>query len=127
MKKLIISTLVIGFIFGVSYFVQARLDNPVLTPIVQTLEVTGNTTLTGDLFIAGGTLDMTTSTNTTTPGIFSRDHTNSTSTISIGDASGTVGCLELVATDELYYNCYIDIAAGTSTALVCAPGRCVNL
>jgi hypothetical protein len=58
---------------------------------------------------------------TTTPGIFSRNRTNSTSTISVGDQKqGVSGCLEIVK-EGAYVKCYINSAG---TGIECAAGRC---
>ncbi|MDP1709820.1 MAG: hypothetical protein Q8L21_02950, partial [Candidatus Komeilibacteria bacterium] len=86
----------------------------------------------GDLFASGGTVDTSTGTATTTSGIFSRDRTNSTSTVSLGDvgvggnrAATVIGCLEMAASDGKYYSCYINPADSvTSTRFVCQTGRC---
>ncbi|MDO8669426.1 MAG: hypothetical protein Q7K65_03985 [Candidatus Buchananbacteria bacterium] len=97
-------------------------------------EIDGNVTIggwastTGDLIISGGTVDVTTSTATTTVGIFARTRTGgvATSTLGVGDmdhATGvSVGCLELVMPDGNYGHCYLPNGA---TALVCAVGLCV--
>ncbi|MFA6381760.1 MAG: hypothetical protein WCX08_00640 [Candidatus Buchananbacteria bacterium] len=89
----------------------------------------GGSLTVGSYIKAGGTIfDLSTSSApTTTPGIFSRDRTSSTSTVSIGDindgsaAPVTNGCLELAASNGAYYNCYIDVA---TPSLVCSAGRC---
>lgn len=88
------------------------------------LKIGGYASTTGDLIVGGGTIDLNTSTATTTPGIFARDNGVATSTLSAGSIEGTdtvVGCLELVASDGLYYYCNID---GAGTGLQCAAGRC---
>src|SRR3989344_5433305 len=86
----------------------------------------GNASTTGDLFVSGGTFDLTTSTGTTTPGIFSQSLARSTSTISAGvitngSTKKSVGCLELAATNGAYYSCFIDTA---TPSLVSQLGRC---
>ena len=89
------------------------------------LVVGGYASTTGDLFVMGGTADFVTSSPTTTSGIFSRDREYSTSTVGIGEIGHQVGCLEMVATDGTYFNCFIDVnASGIETALVCVIGRC---
>lgn len=94
------------------------------------LSIGGFASTTGYLKVGGGVIDLATSTGaTTTPGIFSRDETTSTSTISIGDifdgvTKKQVGCLEMAATDGAYYRCYIDTAVAASAALICEAGRC---
>lgn len=97
-------------------------------------EIDGNITIggfastTGDLIVNGGTIDNTTSTATTTQGIFARTRTGgvATSTLGVGDLNDavgvSVGCLELVTPDGGYGRCYLPKGA---TALVCAVGRCV--
>ena len=91
------------------------------------LSVGGFASTTGYLKVGGGVFDLATSTGaTTTPGIFSRDETTSTSTVSVGDifdgaTKKQVGCLELAAADGAYYNCFIDVA---TPSLVCQAGRC---
>ena len=85
------------------------------------LTIGGYASTTGDLIVMGGTIDVATSEPTTTPGIFSRDRTTSTSTISIGDVGqDIVGCLEMVKSNGEYYYCYV----GDSAALTCNVGRC---
>ncbi len=93
------------------------------------IELGGSASTTGDLYVSGGTFDLTTSTATTTGGLFVRDNTTATTTVSIGEITDgatktRVGCLEIAATTGAYYRCYIDTAAGSSTALVCVAGRC---
>lgn len=84
----------------------------------------GFASTTGDLRVDGGTIDLSTSSATTSPGIFSRSSGDtSTSTVSIGDVNAngsSTGCLEMVK-EEAYYHCFLDAA---ETALVCQPGRC---
>jgi len=80
----------------------------------------------GDVVVSGSSFDLASATATVTPGIFSRDETTGTSTVSIGDITTgavkkQVGCLELAANDGAYYSCFINV--GTS-ALVCYAGRC---
>ncbi|OGY55269.1 MAG: hypothetical protein A3A24_02075 [Candidatus Buchananbacteria bacterium RIFCSPLOWO2_01_FULL_46_12] len=86
------------------------------------LYVGGNASTTGDLYVSGGTIDITTSTATTTMGLFVRPKgATSTTTMSIGDQNDHIqGCLEMVRENE-YYRCYID---GDKTGIVCALGRC---
>ncbi|OGY51395.1 MAG: hypothetical protein A3A02_00535 [Candidatus Buchananbacteria bacterium RIFCSPLOWO2_01_FULL_39_33] len=92
------------------------------------LFVQGYASTTGDLIVKGGTIDLTTSTATTTVGIFARSRTGgvATSTLGAGDLDdGTgvsAGCLELVMPDGGYGHCYLPNGA---TALVCARGQCV--
>jgi len=85
------------------------------------VRIGGNASTTGDLWVSGGTADLTTSTATTTPGVIVRDTTLSTSTVSIGDPDGAPGCLEMVR-DGAYYRCYLDKA--DLTKLTCGAGRC---
>lgn len=90
------------------------------------LFISGYASTTGDLIIGGGTIDSTTSTATTTQGIFARTRTGgvATSTLGVGDLDSGVsaGCLELVMPDGGYGHCYLSNGA---TALVCARGLCV--
>lgn len=80
--------------------------------------------------LASTTIDLATSTSATTSvGIFARAHANgvATSTIGIGDAAaangGIGGCLEMVKKDtNQYFYCFIN---STST-FICLPGRCVH-
>ena len=94
------------------------------------LSIGGFASTTGYLKVGGGVFDLATSTGaTTTPGIFSRDRTSSTSTISIGNIDDgstktTVGCLEMAATDGTYFRCYINVAGAAGAALECVTGRC---
>lgn len=94
-----------------------------------TLTVTGVTSLVGqasttaDLIVSGGTFDMTTTTATTTSGIFirTRPATKATTTLSIGDSLGDnlVGCIEMIRGDGSYARAIID---GTSWNI--KDGRC---
>lgn len=96
-----------------------------------TLDVTGAVTMgstastTGDLYVSGGTIDITTTTATSTAGLFVRTvpADTSTSTISGGNAEGdvTAGCIELVTSAGAYVRTYV---AGGTTALVTEAGRC---
>ena len=79
-------------------------------------------TVDGTVALAGGVFDLTTSTATTTPGIFSRDNTSATTTISAGDdAKLLAGCFELVTSAGAYVRTYV---AGGTTALVTEAGGC---
>jgi len=83
----------------------------------------GTASTTGDLYVSGGTLDVTTTTATTTIGLFSRGSGTATSTVSIGDidsGDADAGCLEMVR-EGAYFRCYIDTAG---TGIECASGRC---
>ncbi|MBI3291130.1 hypothetical protein HYZ76_02495 [Candidatus Falkowbacteria bacterium] len=91
------------------------------------LKIGGYATVTGDLIVNGGTLDLTSQVPTTTAGIFSRSVT-ATSTLSAGnleDALSVPGCLELVKDSNApaYYHCWID---GAGTGLICSAGRCAD-
>jgi len=85
----------------------------------------GSASTTGDLYVSGGTLDLTTTTATTTEGIFARSNETATSTLSVGKTAigtgdATTGCLEMVSAGDYYY-CIIN---GDGTGLQCATGRC---
>ena len=95
------------------------------------LQVGGYASTTGDLFVGGGTIDMSTSTVATTSiGVFvgtqsggNATRLTSTTTVSVGENNGdtTKGCIELVRSDGTYVRAYI--AGGTTTWLIEA-GRC---
>jgi hypothetical protein len=76
---------------------------------------------TGDLFVSGGTFDLTTTTATTSMGVFVRSSETATTTLSVGDTEGhkSVGCLEMVRSDGTYARVIID-----GTAFNIQPGRC---
>lgn len=93
----------------------------------------GNASTTGDLYLTGGTFDMATSGVTTTLGLFSRDRTTSTSTVSIGNVSdgttshangSTIGCLEMAADDGTWFRCFVTATTSSNNAFVCETGRC---
>jgi len=89
------------------------------------IELGGSASTTGDLYVSGGTFDLTTSTATTSAGLFVRDNTTATTTLGVGNVSvagdTVVGCLELVASDGLYYFCYVN---DSGDGISCAPGSC---
>jgi len=87
-----------------------------------TFTVDGNATTSGDLVVEGGTIDNNTTTSTSTPGIFSRAHLTSTSTIGIGSQGNSIGgCLEMVRqSSNSYFKCYINDAGN----FTCEAGRC---
>ena len=90
------------------------------------LVIGGYASTTGDLIVNGGTIDNTTSTATTTQGIFARTRTGgkATSTLGVGDMNDAVGrstgCLEMVTSAGTYVRAIID-----GTAWNIAAGRCV--
>jgi len=93
------------------------------------IRILGNASTTGDILVQGGTIDLSTSTPTTTPGIFSRDLSIATSTISVGNVNkgagnnaegASAGCLEMVR-EGAYYQCWITTAG---TGIECTAGRC---
>ena len=84
------------------------------------LTIGGNASTSGDLVVNGLTIDLVTSTATTTAGIFARNN-NPTSTVSIGDINRrSAGCLEM-AKEGAYYRCYLNDA---ENGLECVSGRC---
>lgn len=112
---------------GGDLYVQndAEIDGDLWVGSVTTTDsllVGGYASTTGDLIVGGGTVDVTTSTATTTLGLFVRTR-NSTSTVSIGELESdrTPGCLEMVRENAMYH-CYVDSGAN----FVCALGRCVD-
>ena len=90
------------------------------------LVIGGYASTTGDLIVNGGTIDNTTSTATTTQGIFAITRTGgkATSTLGVGDMNDAVGrstgCLEMVTSAGTYVRAIID-----GTAWNIAAGRCV--
>ncbi|MFA6254976.1 MAG: hypothetical protein WC675_02980 [Patescibacteria group bacterium] len=94
------------------------------------LYVQDDVEIDGDLVVSGSNFDLASATATTTPGIFSRDETTGTSTVSVGDITTgevkkQVGCLELAGFDGAYYNCFINgLTASGTPALTCQAGRC---
>jgi len=85
------------------------------------VRIGGNASTTGDIWVSGSTFDLTTTTATTTPGLFIRDNTTATSTLSIGDDVGdtVVGCIEMIRSDGTYARAIID---GTDWNI--QAGRC---
>lgn len=85
------------------------------------LRLGGKASTTGDLWVSGGTLDMTTTTATSTVGLFIRSKDIGTTTVSIGSDIGdkSVGCIEMIRADGTYARAIID-----DTAFNIQPGRC---
>ncbi len=85
------------------------------------LSIGGYASTTGDLIVYGGTIDMTTTTPTTTTGLFVRTSGTATSTVSIGDNEGddVKGCIEMVRSNGTWARAIID---GTTWNI--AAGRC---
>lgn len=97
-------------------------------PTAGDLFVSGNATTTGNFFVQGGTVDNSTGSPTSTPGIFVRDNATATSTLSVGKTGDgndpVVGCLEMVGNADQsneYYRCFIN--AGKN-GIICEAGRC---
>ncbi len=93
------------------------------------LKIGGYASTTGDLIVGGGTFDLTTSTATTTNGLFIRTRGNTTATttgLSIGSTEGdkVIGCIELVRPDGDYVKLYVGTGA---TTLSVSVGRCKDL
>lgn len=90
------------------------------------ITIGGFASTTGDLIVNGGTIDNTTSTATTTQGIFARTRTGgtATSTLGIGDMNDAVGrstgCLEMITSAGTYVRAIID-----GTVWNIQAGRCV--
>jgi len=90
------------------------------------LKIGGYASTTGDLIVGGGTIDLNTSTATTTGGMFVRNNNTATSTLSVGSVEGSdtvTGCLELVGSNGQYYFCGVDTTTPTN-GLSCGLGRC---
>ncbi|RJR31791.1 hypothetical protein C4569_01120 [Candidatus Parcubacteria bacterium] len=105
----------VGFTTGIADFTGGDLM------VSGNVAVGGNASTTGDLFVSGGTFDVTTSTGTTTMGIFVRDNDTATSTLSVGGGGNmSKGCLEMVSSSAYYY-CIIN---GAGTGIQCGLGRC---
>jgi hypothetical protein len=85
----------------------------------------GYASTTGDLFVGGGTLSLSTGTSTSTAGFFVGPTSGTgTSTAGIGDAAQN-GCLELPH-NGTWYHCYMSegFTASGTPALTCQAGRC---
>ncbi|MBU1164121.1 hypothetical protein KKA15_00990 [Patescibacteria group bacterium] len=91
------------------------------------IELGGHASTTGNLYVSGGTFDLTTSTATTTTGLFVRDNTYATSTLGVGgvtsDGTVVIGCIELVDNGGQIFFCYINDAAD---GISCSVGRCTE-
>jgi hypothetical protein len=83
----------------------------------------GYASTTGDLFVSGGTFDLTTTTATTTIGAFVRSSSIATTTLSVGDTQSdiSVGCIEMVTSGGAYARAIIDPVSLTFNIKV---GRC---
>ena len=97
------------------------------------LTIVGHASTTGDLrtddaLIFGGTVHLTTSTATTTDGIFVDMPYNgtATTTVSFGENVGdtTVGCIEMVRSNGTYVRAIIDAGGGGTLAWNIQAGRC---
>src|SRR3989338_5359698 len=80
------------------------------------LKIGGYASTTGDLIVNGDTIYNGTTTATTTIGLFSDAHNNSTSTVSVGKISGNqgdlvTGCIEMVNSAGTYSRAILDGAA----------------
>jgi hypothetical protein len=94
--------------------------------VADILNVAGNATTSGDMFVGGGTLSLTKGGGaTTTDGLFAQNTGTATTTISAGIATGdsatdSGGCLELVQ-NGVYYACVINDGLD---GIACSAARC---
>lgn len=88
----------------------------------QTNMSAGDMLIGGDLSLYGGTIDMSTSTPTTTPGFFVRPNNTATSTVSIGrgTANPIAGCIEMIDSET---NSYVRVYV-SGGVLRTETGRC---